>query len=231
MPFASVIHVLLALLLAPLLPGVINRVKAFFAGRRGQPLLQPYHDILKLLRKGAVYSRTTSWVFRAGPVLGLAAAMVSLTVLPLGGSPAVLAFPGDLLLFAYLLGLMRFVTMTGRPGHRLRVRGHGGQPRGLVLRRWPSRPCCSAWRLWRCTPAAFRSAACWMASPWRTSAGRERPCCCWWPWPSVIVLLTENARIPVDDPNTHLELTMIHEVMVLDHGGVGLRPSSSTPRA
>ena len=70
----SFIPLLLALVFSPLLFGVINRTKAFFAGRRGQPLLQTYFDLWKLLRKGAVYSRTTTWVFRAGPMVGLAAA-------------------------------------------------------------------------------------------------------------------------------------------------------------
>lgn len=71
---AAFIHLALAVLLAPLLPGVINRTKAKFAGRQGPPLLQLYYDLAKLLRKGAVYSRTTTWVLRAGPLVGLAAA-------------------------------------------------------------------------------------------------------------------------------------------------------------
>src|SRR5512137_1097673 len=102
---------LLALLLSPLLLGVINRTKALFAGRKGQPLLQGYFDLWKLLHKGAVYSRTTSWVFRAGPIVGLAAVGVATTLVPLGGVPALVAFPGDLVLLAGLLGLMRFFTV------------------------------------------------------------------------------------------------------------------------
>ncbi|MFA6003842.1 MAG: NADH-quinone oxidoreductase subunit H, partial [Elusimicrobiota bacterium] len=69
------LHLAAALVLAPLLPGVINRTKAFFGGRDGPPLLQPYYDIFKLLQKDAVYSKTTTWVFRAGPVAALAAAL------------------------------------------------------------------------------------------------------------------------------------------------------------
>jgi len=101
----------LALALAPILPGIINRTKAFFAGRRGLPLLQAYYDIWKLLRKGAVYSRTTTWIFRAGPIVGLAAAVVALAFVPFGPFRAPLAFEGDLILFAYLLGLMRIFTV------------------------------------------------------------------------------------------------------------------------
>jgi len=73
MNIAMVVNIVLPLALAPLLPGVINRTKAFFAGRKGPPLLQLYYDLWKLLHKGAVYSHTTSWVFRAGPMVGLAA--------------------------------------------------------------------------------------------------------------------------------------------------------------
>ncbi len=70
---AALVHVLLALVAAPSLLGVVNRTKAVFAGRVGQPLFQPYYDLTKLLRKAAVYSRTTTWVFRAGPIVALAA--------------------------------------------------------------------------------------------------------------------------------------------------------------
>src|SRR2546422_9069979 len=95
----------LALLFPPLLLGVINRVKSIVAGRRGPPLLQPYFDLWRLLRKGAVYSTTTTWMFRAGPTVSLAAVLIAALLLPMGGGlPAPLAFAGDVVLFAYLLG-------------------------------------------------------------------------------------------------------------------------------
>ena len=117
---ASLPGFVLALVLSPLLFGIINKTKALVAGRCGQPFLQPYHDIAKLLRKGAVYSRTTSLVFRAGPVVGLAAVLGALAIVPLAGAPALLSFGGDLVLLAYCLGLMRFFTVlaaldTGSP--------------------------------------------------------------------------------------------------------------------
>src|SRR5262249_37468558 len=107
----SVVPALAALGLAPLLPGVMNRTKAAMAGRLGQPLLQPYHDVMKLLRKGAVYSRTSTWVFRAGPVVGLAAVILASALVPFGSAPALVRFPGDLLLFVYLLAVSRFFTV------------------------------------------------------------------------------------------------------------------------
>src|SRR5262245_7702489 len=103
----GVIPPILALVLAPLMLGIINRTKAVFAGRVGPPLLQPYYDLRKLLGKGTVYSQSTTWLFRAGPVVSLAALMLATLIVPFGGSGAALSFPGDLILFAYLLGLAR----------------------------------------------------------------------------------------------------------------------------
>ena len=131
---ASIAHVVFAMLLAPLLPGVINRVKAWFAGRRGPPLFQAYHDLWKLLHKGAVYSTTTTWVFVAGPIVGLACVATALLIVPLGGVPGLLAFSGDFLLMAYLLGLMRFFTIVAALDTGSELRGHGRQPRGILLR-------------------------------------------------------------------------------------------------
>src|SRR4051812_3943727 len=100
--FDIVIHLLLALLLPPLLPGVINKTKALFAGRAGPPLLQPYYDLLKLWRKQMVFSKTATWVFRAGPVVGLGTVVVAALLVPLGHHAAPLSFTGDLILLVYL---------------------------------------------------------------------------------------------------------------------------------
>ena len=106
------IHAGLLLLLPPLLVGVINKTKAVCAGRTGAPVLQPYLDLYKLARKGAVYSRTTTWVFRAGPVVTLATTLAAGLLVPLQGESLPWSFTGDVLLFAYLLALGRFFTMA-----------------------------------------------------------------------------------------------------------------------
>src|SRR5258708_13161386 len=97
----SAFPLLLAIVLAPLIQGVINRTKAVAAGRVGQPLLQAYHDLWKLLRKGAVYSQTTTWIFQTGPVVGLASMICAAALLPFGAFPALVPFPGDLVMHAY----------------------------------------------------------------------------------------------------------------------------------
>lgn len=211
---------ILPLLLAPLLLGVINRTKALVAGRTGQPLLQPYHDLLKLLRKGAVYSRTTTWIFRAGPIVGLAAVLVATTLVPLGGAAAALAFPGDLILFAYLLALMRFFIV-------LAALDTGSSFEGMGASREVTFSALAEPTLLLSMAALAHQTGSLSLSPmyaginaaaW-THAG---PALAVLAGALLIIFLAENARIPIDDPTTHLELTMIHEVMVLDHAGPDL---------
>jgi formate hydrogenlyase subunit 4 len=210
-------HTLLALVFAPLLPGIINRTKALVAGRVGQPLLQPYYDLWKLLQKGAVYSRTTTWVFRAGPVIGLAAVLVALALLPVGGAPALLSFPGDLVLFAYLLGLLRFFTVIA-------ALDTGSSFAGMGASREVTFAALAEPALFLGLAAVARHAGTLSLSSMFSGITVES-----WTYAGpafalvaaafLVVFLSENARIPVDDPATHLELTMIHEVMVLDHSG------------
>ena len=197
--------------------GIIHRTKAVAAGRRGQPLLQTYYDLAKLLRKGAVYSRTTTWVFVAGPVIGLAAVVGALVVVPLGGVPALLAFPGDLVLLAYLLGLARFFTVLAALDTGSAFEGMGASRE--VLFSALAEP---ALILGLATVAiqshSLSLSGLYAAVDFATFL-RAGPALMLVAAALLVVFLTENARIPIDDPNTHLELTMIHEVMVLDHGG------------
>ncbi len=220
MNLASILPVVLALTLSPLLPGLVNRVKAVFAGRTGPPLLQNYFDLAKLLRKGAVYSRTTTWIFRAGPIVGLAAALVVAGLVPFGGIPAILSFPGDLVLASYLLGLMRFFIV-------LAALDTGSSFEGMGASREVQFSALAEPALFLALASQARQAGNLslsgmffpgVAGKW-AEAG---PTLALVAAAIFIVLLAENARIPVDDPNTHLELTMIHEVMVLDHSGPDL---------
>ncbi|MBI5709041.1 MAG: NADH-quinone oxidoreductase subunit H [Candidatus Eisenbacteria bacterium] len=207
-------------LVPPLLPAVIARTKAFFAGRRGQPLLQPYRDILRLLRKDAVYSRTTTWVFRAGPLVSCATALAAGAVLPLSASRHAGGFSGDIVVFAYLLGLGRFFTMAAALDTGSSFEGMGASREAAFSS--------------LAEPALFVALAILAINARALSFAGTFGALTWsmWGWNAPVllvaclaigvVLLAENARIPIDDPNTHLELTMVHEVMVLDHGSVDL---------
>jgi formate hydrogenlyase subunit 4 len=208
------------LVLAPFLIGVINRVKAFFAGRVGPPLLQPYWDLWKLLQKGAVYSRTTTWVFRAGPAIALAASISAAMLLPHGSAPSPLAFPGDLILFASLLGVARFFTVTAAldTGSSFEGMGASREVQFAAL----AEPALILGLL-----AVLRKTRSFTLSDALTAITAEvwmgaLPALALVVAALLVVFLVENSRIPFDDPNTHLELTMVHEVMVLDHGGPDL---------
>ena len=214
---ATVCSPLLALVFAPLLFSIINRTKAWIAGRMGQPLLQPYYDLWKLLHKGAVYSRTTTWVFRAGPLVGLSAVGVALTLLPFGGTPALLAFPGDFILFAYLLGLLRFFTV-------LAALDTGSSFEGMGASREVTFSALAEPALFLGLAALARqtgtlSLSAMFENVTSESWAQAGPAFVLLAATFLVVFVTENARMPVDDPTTHLELTMIHEVMVLDHSG------------
>ncbi|MGA3268599.1 MAG: NADH-quinone oxidoreductase subunit H [Verrucomicrobiota bacterium] len=214
---ASFIPLLLALVLSPLLPGIINRVKALFAGRCGPPLLQTYFDLWKLLQKGAVYSRTTTWVFRAGPLVGLAAVLVAAALMPLGNFPALLAFPADFLLFAGLLALTRFFTVLAALDTGSSFEGMGASRE--VFFSALAEPALLVALATLVRQAGQLSLSSMFGNGFAGQWLEYGPVFGLVVVALMIVLLAENARIPVDDPNTHLELTMIHEVMVLDHSG------------
>ncbi len=217
---AAVAQTFAPLLLAPALLGVIARVKAVVAGRTGPSLAQPYYDLAKLLRKSAVYSRTTTWVFRAGPMVGLAALLVAIMLVPLGALPAPLGFEGDLILFAYLLGLLRFFTVIAALDTGSSFEGMGGSREVTFAALAEPALLLGLAALATKTGSASLSAmyAAMGAGAWAASApGLALVAAAF-----VAVFLAENARVPVDDPTTHLELTMIHEVMVLDHSGPDL---------
>jgi formate hydrogenlyase subunit 4 len=216
----AVVHAVVLFVFPPLLLGIIVKTKAFFAGRVGAPLLQPYWDLIKLVQKGSLFSRTTTWVFRAGTVVSVAAVMFAAILVPLGARPALLSFEGDFLLLAYLFGLARFFMVSAALDTGSAFEGMGAAREAtfaclaepafvlgllvLVL---------SSGSLSLSTMLGPSLAAAW--GPAASSFVLVIICL-------FIVLLTENSRIPVDDPNTHLELTMIHEVMVLDHSGPSL---------
>ena len=215
--FVSVANFLCGLALAPLLNGVISRTKAFFAGRTGAPLFQPYFDLFRLLRKGVVYSKTASWVFRIAPVIGLAVFMTALALVPFGGAPALIAFPGDIFLFAYLLGLARFFTVIGALDTGSSFEGMGASRE--VLFSALAEPVFLLGLAAIARETEKLSLTGMFESLTIDAWLRSGPALALVAAALFFVYLTENCRIPVDDPNTHLELTMIHEVMALDYSG------------
>jgi formate hydrogenlyase subunit 4 len=214
----TILHFLIVVSLPPLLFGVINKTKAFFGGRQGPPFLQPYFDVWRSLRKGTVLSRTTTLLFRFGPVASLVTAFLAAMIIPLGHRSAPLSFQGDLLLFAYLLALGRFFLV-------LAALDTGSSFEGMGAAREVTFACFAEPAMFFCLLVLAKlTGSLQMVELFggvKTAGfGVETGT------PLILVLtswfllmLAENCRIPFDDPNTHLELTMIHEVIVLDHSG------------
>jgi formate hydrogenlyase subunit 4 len=213
----TIIHIAVLLLLPPLLLGVITKTKAWFGGRVGAPLLQPYYDLAKLMRRGVVLSTTTTWVFQAGPMITLATVLLAGLLIPISGFNAPIAFTGDLILFAYLFGLARFFTTSA-------ALDTGSAFEGMGSAREVTFACLSEPALFFALMVLAKvsgslSLTAMLHGPANTFSAEVAAPLVLISIGLFIVLLAETCRLPVDDPNTHLELTMIHEAMALDHSG------------
>lgn len=213
----SLLTLVLLLAVAPALPGLATRTRALLTGRRGAPILQVYRDLARLLRKNVVYSHTTTPVFRMGPIVVLATVVIAAALLPLDGHGALLSFRGDLVAFTGLLGLGRFALV-------LAGLDTGSSFEGMGASREVTVSTFAEPALFLCLTVLV------LATGELTLTGMlGEPLAAVWSGaaPSLVLAaaalfmltLAETSRVPVDDPATHLELTMIHEVIVLDHSG------------
>ncbi len=204
--------------------GVINRTRSLWAGRLGPPILQSAFDVARLLRKTPVYSRTTTAVFRLTPYVGLATALAAAVVVPVLGGPPMVSFAFDFIWLAYLWGLGRVALMLGALDTGSSFEGMGASREatyatlvepGLLLVLGALCAVTGEHTLFGAlglAPYNGATAATWLASLVAL----------------FVVVQAEGARMPIDDPATHLELTMIHEVMVLDHSGPELAAIQTT---
>jgi formate hydrogenlyase subunit 4 len=212
-------NLLLIFIVALLFPGIINITRSLFSGRKGPGLLQPMKDLIRLFRKGSIYSRTTGLIFRVAPSISIAAVICASMVLPIGPWKAVISFEGDFVFFIYILGLGRFMSIISALDTGSSFEGMGAsreahfgmlaEPAFLILLGslvlFTGHYSFSELLITMHDRSGFAYGLCIMAS-------------------FVIFLfsLIETCRLPVDDPRTHLELTMIHEVMILDNSGFDL---------
>ena len=213
------VPLVVALLCAPLLGGIVNRVKALFAGRKGRPLLQLYFDLFKLLRKGEVISRTTSWPFAVGSSLYLASTICALMLVPFGPLFPPFGFRGDFIFMAYLLAFGRFALVLAALDTGSSFEGMGASREAAFSAVAEPVIFVAFLALGANTLPSLQS---FFANASFQIWTFTRPELLLVPLVLFILLLVENCRIPVDDPNTHLELTMIHEVIILDHSGPNL---------
>lgn len=216
--YLTLVHAVLALTLPIALVGVVNRTKSWWAGRKGPRLLQSAHDLQRLLGKRPVVSTVASPLFRVGPYVVLVCSLLAMSMVPLLGAFAPLQFSHDFVALAYTLGLARIALMVS-------AMDVGSSFEGMGAAREASFSTLAE-------PALFLligsvGAATGMSS-FADLMGQlhTTPHYLWMVLPLVVALMIllqlEAARVPVDDPLTHLELTMIHEVMVLDHSGPDL---------
>lgn len=207
---------LAVLLVMPLLlPGIINRVKARWSGRRGPPLSQPAWDVLRLLRKRAVYSTTSTPLFRIAPWVLLITSLASALVTPLLGTTPLVSFSFDFVVLAYAWGLGRAAVMLAAldTGSSFEGMGAAREATFSTLVEPALFLVVGALCLFSHTHTLHAALALEINGGASAAAWACAVLCL------LVVLQTETSRMPVDDPTTHLELTMVHEVMVLDHSG------------
>ncbi len=214
-----IINLIILLIVPFLMAGVIKKTKAFWGGRKGASVFQPLYDFIKLMKKDFVISKTTSTVFKIAPVVQIASVLFASMFVPLACGSALINVSAGLIIFAYTLSLGKFVSLISAMDTGSSFEGMGA-----------SREACFTTIV---EPAFFMLIASIMALSGNftfdslqnilASAGNYGVLIQIF---AVVVLfimiLIEGSRVPVDDPATHLELTMIHEVMILDNSGSDL---------
>ena len=214
-----IINLIILLIVPFLMAGVIKKTKAFWGGRKGASIFQPLYDFIKLMKKDFVISKTTSTVFKIAPVVQIASVLFASMFVPLASGGALINVSAGLVIFAYTLSLGKFVSLVSAMDTGSSFEGMGA-----------SREACFTTIV---EPAFFMLIGSIMALSGNftfdslqnilASAGNYGVLIQIF---AVVVLfimiLIEGSRVPVDDPATHLELTMIHEVMILDNSGSDL---------
>jgi formate hydrogenlyase subunit 4 len=206
----------LVLLLAPLLTGITRKVKARLVGRRGPSVVQPYRDLLRLLRKEAVLAENASWLFRVTPYLVFAITWVAAALVPTFATGLIFSWSADLIVIIGLLGSARFFQALAGMDVGTSFGGIGSSREVMIASLAEPAMLMIVFALALIAGSTqLSTVAAFMLSPevgLRVSLGLALVAL-------VIVAIAENARVPVDNPATHLELTMVHEAMVLEYSG------------
>lgn len=210
------IGITLIIFAALVFPGFILRTKSIASGRKGPGLIQPVSDVAVLLKKGSVFSTTTGIIFQIAPVISLSAIICALPIIPFASQEAILSFDGDFIFFSYLLALGKFFSIISALDTGSSFEGMGANREALF-----SMLIEPAFFILLATLALFTGYTSFSGIFSNFITGNHYILVI-----SIIgiyilmqIALVENSRLPVDDPKTHLELTMIHEVMILDNSG------------
>ncbi len=213
------ISFILILLTSLLFTGIVLRTKSIASGRKGPGLLQPLKDVIRLWKKGAVYSQTTSIIFQIAPSIYFASVLMAIMVVPFGLSKGIISFNGDFVFFAYVLALGKFFSIISAMDTGSSFEGMGASREALYSM--------------MVEPAFFILMGSFALFTGHTSfyeiftslhfvSSISYALGVMATFVLIMIAMIENSRMPVDDPKTHLELTMIHEVMILDNSGFDL---------
>jgi len=210
---------IIILTLAPLFAGLVNKQKAVFTGRRGASVLQPYYELSKLMRKETINASYSSFISIISPVVNLVAIITAAALLPIGFTSPLISFEGDIILLAYVLGLARFFQILAAMDIGSSFEGMGAaREAAFAVFAEPI-------FFFTIGSIAFMSGLTSVYDIFLSIRLDNVSYIVFIIVCSISVFLlavTECSRMPVDDPNTHLELTMIHEVMILDNSGIDL---------
>ncbi len=213
------ISFLLILLSSLFFTGIVIRTKSITAGRKGPGIMQPMKDILRLFRKSSVYSETTSIIFRIAPSIYFVSVIMAIMVVPFGQYSGIISFEGDFVFFAYVLALGKFFNIISALDTGSSFEGMGASREALFSM--------------LVEPAFFLLMGSLSLLTGHTSFHEifmdfhlhsyiTYAIGIMATFVLVMICMVENSRMPVDDPKTHLELTMVHEVMILDNSGFDL---------
>ena len=213
------LNTLLMIVVAIAIPGVINRTRATLAGRKGLPFTQHIRNVRLLLRKGSVYSTTTTALFRIAPAVYLGAAIVAMLFMPVAGLNPLISFEGDVICFAYTLALARVAIILAAMDTGSSFEGMGAAREalyGALIE--PALMIGFATLAMFCGYTSFAD----IFSHEQSFNLHLTIVMFLIAYLFITIAFVESGRVPVDDPRTHLELTMIHEVMCLDYSGVDM---------
>jgi len=215
----GIISVSLIIGLAPLFAGLVNKQKAKLTGRVGAPILQPYYELQRLFKKETINATTSSFISRVAPILNFVSIIIAAAILPVGFWKPLISFNGDIILFAYFLGLSRFFQILAAMDIGSSFEGMGAAREAtFALFAEPI-------FFFTIGSIAFISGYTSIYDIYHSIQLENISYEVFIVICSISVFMlavTECSRMPVDDPNTHLELTMIHEVMILDNSGLDL---------
>lgn len=215
----GIISVTLILGVAPLFAGLVNKQKAKLTGRVGAPVLQPYYDLQRLFKKETINAVSSSFISRISPLINLVTLIVAAAILPIGFLKPLISFNGDIILFAYILGLSRFFQILAAMDIGSSFEGMGAAREATFA------VFAEPIFFFTVGSIAFISGMSSVYEIYHSIQLNNLSYIVFIIICSISVFLltvSESSRMPVDDPNTHLELTMIHEVMILDNSGFDL---------